>query len=197
MSNNNAPNGFQYFGRLEGGAPTAGLTRNFISSGDTHALGYGDPVVRLASGYVQAATVSANGIDGIFYGCTYVSTALQKQVWSNYWAGAGGATGDVTVYVCDDPDAQFVVQSDNTAIAFSDIGNNIPMVLGTPNSTTQFSTAAVSQANISTTSTLPFRIVGLLSQSAPPGANGTDDGSTFNRVIVAPNNWDRKSLTGV
>ena len=54
-TNTNAPNGFQMFGRLEGGAPTAGLTRQFVSSGDTSALGYGDPVVYNASGYVTAA----------------------------------------------------------------------------------------------------------------------------------------------
>lgn len=197
MSNNNAPNGFQYFGRLEGGSPTEGLTRNFISSGDTNALGYGDPVVRLTGGYVTAATVSASGIDGIFYGCTYVSTSLQKQVWMNYLPGSAVASGDITAYICDDPEAQFVVQSDNTAIAFSNTGLNIAMVLGTPNSTTQFSTAAVGESTISTTSTLPFRVIGLLSQSAPPGANGTDNSNPYNRVIVAPNLWDRKNLTGI
>ena len=197
MSNTNSPNGFQYYGRLEGGSPTEGLTRQFISSGDTNALGYGDPVVRLSSGYVQAQTTSASGINGIFYGCTYVSSVLGRTVWQNYWAGAGGATGDVTVYICDDPDAQFVVQSDNTAISFGNIGMNVATVLGTPNSTTQFSTAAIGQSTVSTTNTLPFRIVGQLSQTAPPGMNGTDNTSAFNRVIVAPNNWDRKNLTGI
>lgn len=103
----------------------------------------------------------------------------------------------MTVYICDDPDAQFVVQSDNTAIGFGSIGQNVATVLGTPNSTTQFSTAAVGQSTVSTTNTLPFRIVGLLSQSASPGTNGTDNSNPYNRVIVAPNNWDRKNLTGI
>ena len=197
MSNTNAPNGFQYFGRLEGGSPTEGLTRQFISSGDTNALGYGDPVVRLASGYMTAATNGTAMMDGIFYGCEYNSTVLGKTVWSNYWAGTGGAGGDVVIHVCDDPEAQFVVQTDNTAIVFADQGANIGFVTGTPNTTTQFSTAAVGQSTIGpATSALPFRVVGLLSQSAPPGTNGTDNTSAFNRVIVAPNNWDRKSLTG-
>lgn len=196
MANTNAPNGFQYFGRLEGGSPTEGLTRQFISSGDTNALGYGQPVVRLASGYVQAASNGTTMIDGIFYGCTYNSTVIGRQVWSNYWAGAGGAGGDVTVYICDDPDAQFVVQTDNTAIAFADQGANIGFTAGTPNATTQFALSAITQSTLGTSSALPFRVVGLLSQSAPPGTNGADDTSAFNRAIVAPNNWDRKSLTG-
>lgn len=117
-------------------------------------------------------------------------------MWLNYWAGSG-AGGDVTVRVCTDPDAQFIAQSDNTAIASTSVGNNINFVAGTPNSTTQFSTAAVGQSTVSTTNTLPFRIVGMWSEYAPPGTNGTDNTSQYNRIVVAPNNWDRKSLTGI
>jgi len=196
-TNNNAPNGFQYFGRLEGGAPTAGLTRQFVSSGDTSALGYGDPVQYNTSGYVTAVASSpTTQLAGIFYGCDYVSTALQKRVWLNYWAGSGAA-GDVTVRVCTDPDAMCMAEPYNTAISSTTIGLNINYVSGTPNSTTQFSTAAVGQSTISTTSTLPFRIIEMYSQVAPPGTNGTNNTAAFNRVIVAPNNWDRRVITAI
>ena len=195
-TNTNAPNGFQMFGRLEGGAPTAGLTRQFVSSGDTSALGYGDPVVYNASGYVTAAAAGTTQLAGIFYGCEYVSTALQKRVWLNYWAGSG-ASGDVTVHTCTDPDAMFVAQTDNTAIASTNVGLNINFVAGTPNSTTQFSTAAVGQSTIATTSTLPFRVIDMYSSAAPPGTPGTNNTAAYNRVIVAPNNWDRRALTAV
>jgi hypothetical protein len=47
VANVNAPNGFQYFGRLEGGSPTAGLSTRLISSSDTAAVGQGDPVTSL------------------------------------------------------------------------------------------------------------------------------------------------------
>ena len=196
MANSNAPNGFQYFGRLEGGAPTSGLTTALISSGDTSALGYGDPVSRNTSGYITKAAAGTAQIDGIFYGCEYLSTAIGRVVFQNYWAGSG-AGGDVTAHVCDDPQATFIAQSDNTAIVFADIGANINLVVGTPNATTQFSTASVGQSLISTTSTLPFRIVGLLSQSAPPGTDGTDNASAFNRIIVRANYWDRTSTLGI
>lgn len=196
MANVNSPNGFQYFGRLEGGSPTEGLTTRLIASADTAALGYGDPVTSLGTGYVTLSTAGTTQIDGIFYGCTYLSTSIGRTVWQNYWSGSG-AGGDVTAYLCTDPQAQFVVQSDNTAIVFADLQGNINFVAGTPNSTTQFSTVTVGQSTINTTSTLPFRIVGLLSDSAPPGTNGTDNTTAYNRVIVSPNNWDRKSLTGI
>lgn len=196
MANTNSPNGFQYFGRLEGGAPTSGLSTRLISSSDTASVGYGDPVTSLASGFVSASAAGTTQIDGIFYGCEYLATAVGKVVWSNYYPGSGSG-GDVKAYLCTDPDAQFVVQSDNTAIAFADIGANIQLVVGTPNATTGSGTTAVGQSTIATTNTLPFRIVGLLSQFGPPGTNGTDNTSAFNRVIVSPNNWDRKSLTGI
>jgi hypothetical protein len=196
MANTNAPNGFQYFGRLEGGSPTAGLTRQFVSSGDTSSLGYGDPVSYNTSGFITAATAGTTQLAGIFYGCEYTSTTLQKKVWLNYWAGSG-STSNVSAKVCTDPDAMFIAQSDNTAIASTSIGLNINFVAGTPNSTTQFSTVAVGQSTISTTSTLPFRIIEMYSAIAPPGTNGTTDTSAFNRIIVAPNNWDRRVLTAV
>jgi hypothetical protein len=197
VANTNAPNGFQYFGRLEGGSPTEGLTPALVSSGDTNALGYGDLVMRTAGGYITKATVSTTTVPyGVFYGCSYLSTAISRVVFQNYWGGSGSGS-DVSCLICTDPQATFIAQSDNTAITFADIGANINFVTGTPNATTQMSTMAVGQSLISTTNTLPFRIVGLLSQSSPPGTDGTDNASAYNRVIVQPNNWDRQSSLGI
>lgn len=196
MANTNAGNGFQYFGRLEGGSPTEGLTARLVSSADTAALGQGDPVTSLSTGYVTASTPGTTQIDGIVNGFEYLSTALGRVVETNYYAGSGAA-GDVRVYLYTDPQGVFTAQSNNTAIVFSDIGANINFSTGTPNSTTGFSTATLDQSSINTTNTLPFRIVGLLSDSAPPGAPGTDNTTPYNRVLVSANNWDRKSLTGI
>lgn len=196
MSNTNAPNGFQIFGRLEGGSPTEGFTTRLISSSDTAAVGMGDPVTSLGTGYVTASTPGTTQIDGIFVGCQYLSTAIGHVINTNYYPGSG-ANGDVTVYLSTDPQAKFVAQSNNTAIVFADIGGNINFTAGTPNSTTGFSTASLNQSTIATTDTLPFRIVGLLSQYAPPGADGTDNSSAYNRVVVTANFWDRTSRTGI
>lgn len=196
MANTVSPNGFQYFGRLEGGSPTAGLTTRLIASTDTAAIGFGDPITSQSSGFVSASVVGTTQIDGIFYGCEYLSTAIGRRVWAPNYPGAG-ASGPVKAYICDDPQSMFVVQSDNTAILFSDTQANINFLAGTPNAATGFATSSVSQTTISTTNTLPFRIVGLYSDFAPPGTDGTDNTSPNNRVIVAANNWDRKSLTGI
>ena len=197
MPNVNAPNGFQDFGRQDGGSPTAGLTTRLISSADTNAVGYGDPVTSLNTGYVTLSTAGTTQIDGVFYGCTYLSTAVGRTVWSPNWPGSG-AGSDVTAYIKNDPEATFVVQSNNTAITFANIGNNVNFVIGTPNAVTGMSTTALDAITIATTNTLPFRIVGLLSDySTPANSNGTDNTSAYNRVIVTANNWDRSSLTGI
>ena len=111
MANTNAANGFQYFGRLEGGSPTEGLTARLVSSADTAALGQGDPVTSLATGYVTASTAGTTQIDGIVNGFEYLSTTLSKTVETNYYGGSGAA-GDVKVYIYSDPQAVFQVQSE-------------------------------------------------------------------------------------
>ncbi len=196
MANTTGPNGFTYFGRLEGGSPTEGLTTRLIAAADTAAVGQGDPVTSLGTGYVTLSTAGTTQIDGIFMGCQYLSTAIGRVINTNYYPGSG-ANGDVTAYLSTDPQAIYLAQSNNTAIVFADIGANINFAVGTPNSATGFSTSTLDQSTIATTNTLPFRIVGLLSDAAPPGTNGTDNTSAYNRVLVSANNWDRKSLTGI
>lgn len=198
MSNTNAPNGFSYFGRLEGGSPTVGNTTRKILSTYNVAIGYGDPVVSVGSGYIQQAAAGTTQIAGIFYGCKYLNTAVGRVVWANSWPGTTQGS-DATAYLATDPDSLFVVQSDNTAITFADIDANINFVAGVPSTVTGISIASVGQSTIATTNTLPFRIVGLLSQyeSTSGAVNGTDDASAYNRIIVSGNFWDRSSQTGI
>lgn len=198
MANTNAPNGFQVFRRFDGGSPTSGFETRKILSTYNVAIGYGDPVIPVASGYIQRATASTVQIAGIFFGCEYYNSSVGRKVWSKSWPGTAQGS-DAIAYLVTDPQMLFVGQALNTAIVFADIGANIQFAIGTPDSVTGFSTSTLDQSTIATTDTLPFRIVGLLSQyETTSGAiNGTDDASAYNRVIVAPNFWDRKSLVGI
>lgn len=199
MANTNAPNGFQVFRRFDGGSPTEGYeTRKIISTYGT-AIGFGDPVVSVAGGYVERAAAGSTQIAGIFFGCKYLNSSVGRVVWANNWPGTTQGS-DAQAYIVTDPQMLFVAQALNTAITFADIGANINFAIGSgANSVTGFSTATADQSTINTTDTLPFRIVGLLSQyETTSGAiNGTDDASAYNRVIVAPNFWDRRSLVGI
>lgn len=199
MSNTNAPNGFQFWGKMEGASPTVGLTVRKAAS-NAAAIGFGDPVTSGTAGYITISTADGTTqIAGIFYGCEYFSSAIGRVVWSPNWPGSG-ASGDVTCYLDTDPNSMYVAQTYNTAITFADIDANVNFRIGTPQTTAAggFSTSSVDQSTIDTTNTLPFRIVGLLSDYVPTGSvNGTDNASAYNRVIVRANYWDRTSLVGI
>lgn len=199
MSNTSAPNGFQRFGLLDGATPTMGNQRRLVAAADTTAIGYGDPVVSLATGYVARATAGTTQISGIFMGCYYLNTAVGRVVWSKSWPGAS-AGGPGYANIDTDPNALYIAQSNGSPITFADIDANINFTIGTPQTEAAggFSTSMLDQSSINTTNTLPFRIVGLYSDYVPAGSqNGSDDSSNYNRVIVAPNYTDRKSLVGI
>ena len=196
MSNTNAPFGFVPY-RGNGAAPTYELATRYIASNNTTKIFQGDPVIPLTTGYI--GQMSAGGTvrcEGIFWGCKYLSTSQKRTVWSNFWPGAD-ATGDVEAYLYSNPQMQFEVQSSDAsgtaAITFANIGEYVNIgygigLSGTPNGNTAngLSTASIDQDTLNTTVTLPFIIVGLV--EAPPGSEGTDAASEYNRVIVAFNN---------
>lgn len=201
MANVNSPFGLNPIGRMDGGSPTAGMTKVNIlySAGPFYR---GDPLIPLNTGYYTIYDPSGGAtvqIAGVFWGCEYLSAAIGRKVWSNYYPASGQASGDVTAYLITDPDQLFVIQSDGTtAIAVSDINGNAPLVAGAGNTTTQLSGFTLNHSGITTTDTLPVRIVGLWSQFAPPGTtNGVDNTAAYNWVVVAPNNWSRKQLSSV
>ena len=197
MPNTDSPFGFRYCGRQEGGSPTEGLTSRLVSSTYGTAIFQGDPVISLTSGYIAVATSNAVTIAGIFNGTEYLNSNVGRKVWFNSLP-ATGVGGDAKAYLSNDPDALFVVQANGSAIPFSAIGGNAQFAAGTGDSSTGISEySLVSTTAGSTLNTMPFRIVGLWSQYAPPGSPGTDDTYSFNWVVVALNNTDRNTTTGV
>lgn len=191
MANTNSPFGFRQYRGL-GYAPTYEQVVMKIKSDNQTAIFFGDAVIPLSTGYIAQATASTVQMAGVFVGCKYTSVSQKRTVWSNYWPGSD-ANGDVEAYVVNDPNARFVVQAGSTAIGQADINANIQLNVGTGNTATGISGMYVENPN--TTDTLPFRIVGLVTE--PPGANGTDTTSGYNQIIVAFNNVSGRQLTGV
>jgi hypothetical protein len=181
MANTNAPFGFRQY-RGTGSVPTYEMSVRKIASNNTTPIYFGDAVIPLTTGYIGQATASTVRMEGIFQGCKYTSTSQKRTVWSNYWPGSD-ATGDVTAYVVDDPNAQFVVQAGASEITFANIGEYIQLNVGTGNSATGISGMYVESP--ATTVTLPFIVRGLVQE--PPGMNGTE-ASAYNLVIVGFNN---------
>lgn len=192
MANTNAPYGFrQYQGT--GSAPTYEQVSMLIAAADTTDIFFGDPVVPLNTGYITQATSNSVQIAGIFVGCKYLSVSQKRTVWSNYWPGSDN-NGDVTAYVVNDPNAKFVAQTDATGAVQADINANVGFAIGSGNTANGISGAYVDMSTVAVTSTLPFRIVSLVTQ--PPGGPGTEAGA-YNTVVVAFNNVSTKQLTSV
>jgi len=202
MANTYAPNGFQMVNQFEGYAPNYTLTTRLISSANTNKIGYGDVVQSLNTGFIDIAATTNTQVLGVFFGCEYYDTAQQGgfgQQFSRQWPGVTTASGNILAYVCQDPTAVFQAQvSGATAITNSSIGMNVNFTAnGVPN-TIGFSTAAVDGTSVSTTNTLPFRIVGLSLQASLNGLPlPTSTPTANNYVLVRLNSCDANQLTGV
>ncbi|MBM7047571.1 hypothetical protein [Rhizobium lusitanum] len=197
MANTFAPFGFSQT-RGTGSSPTYEQVPRQIAL-TAGAIYSGDPVTSQSDGTIAQSVAGTTQIAGIFLGCTYISAAVGRRVWAEYWPGSGSALANTTVeaWIINDPNAQFEVQSGNAGspVTLADVGANINFAIGTGNALTGRSGAYANQATIAAaTTTLPFRIVNLITN--PPGANGTDATSNGNWIVVAFNNVDTRVLTG-
>lgn len=136
----------------------------------------GDLVKRVAAGTVEVcgAGVTA-GIVGI--------------------AARTSLAADTTVDVYDDPDAEFVCQSDaTTAYAVAMNGLNTDIAAGTPDTSLNRSGQVLDLNTAATTATLPIKVLGLAA-----GINGGENGAGINALLrVKLNNTEAKAgTTGV
>ena len=198
MANTFAPFGFRQSSGT-GSAPTYEQVASFCVY-DTAAMYYGDPIFRDATtGGVKPDTPGTGILAGVFYGCKYLSVSQKRTVWSNFWGAADVASGNlVEVYLVNDPNAKFLAQvggSASVGATAADIGSNVQFNYGAPSTATGISGAYVNIAvTPAVTAGFPFKLVSLVTN--PPGSNGTEAGA-YNYVIVAFNNVETKTLTGV
>ena len=202
MSNTFAPFGFAVAGRQDGAAWSANQTQYFIAYDNTNHLYTGDPCTLLGSGYIDTLTPGVTPPLGIFAGCQYISSSQGKLVFSPTFPGGDQITnGIVQAFVIDDPNAIFYVQTGWSAgvpapATQAMVGANAQYAYGTGSTLTGQSGAYLDlNTTPADTSTLPFRILSLVSD--PPGANGTDTTSAYNWVKVMWNNEFYRQLTGI
>jgi hypothetical protein len=204
MANTNTPFGFrQYSGT--GSSPTYEQTtlQQGAMTYNQAVIYYGDPVIRNAVGDATIKQGIGSGsvipLVGIFAGCKYLSAAIGRTVWSNYWPGgspvASTAQSTIEAYVINDPVAQFLCQSDSTGVQQADQGSNMDFNIGTGTAANGLSGAFLIHTG-ATTATLPFRFLSLV--WAPPGANGvatSGAAAAYNYAIVGFNALEAKALT--
>jgi hypothetical protein len=179
---------------LIGGQVFAGSTRMYnIQYGYATDIFYGDFVV-LARGFATRATVATgdtlNQTVGIFLGCTFTNPVTKQKQFSQYWP-ASTAAGDCQAYVLDDPDAVFkaVVCSSGTTVAsgaMAMIGTNLSAINNAGNANTGNSANAVlAPTNTPVTTTLPLRMVGLVTDTAVSLGTATFSSGTTTLTVSA------------
>ena len=186
----NAPYGLVPI-NLIGGQVFAGATRQLpIASGYGTAIYYGDVVkFNTTDGTIVketgTATVSANGVVGVFLGCTYTNPSTGQKLFAQSYPSGGVVASDIEAYVADDPDQLFKVavtggstSSTITPISGAILGSN--MGISQPASNTTISgnsNIGAYNAADSTVFTLPLRVVGLVPET-------TDSSGNYSEVIV-------------
>ena len=179
---------------LIGGQVFAGSTRMYnIQYGYSTDIFYGDFVV-LSRGFATRASVTTgdtlNQTVGIFLGCTFTNPVTKQKQFSQYWP-ASTAAGDCQAYVLDDPDAVFkaVVCSSGTTVAsgaMAMIGTNLSAINNAGNANTGNSANAVlAPTNTPVTTSLPLRMVGLVTDTAVSLGTATFSSGTTTLTVSA------------
>lgn len=187
MASTAAPCGLRPINAI-GGRPFAGSTRLLpIASAYNTAIGYGDIVQVHTDGTITKVTnVGTNadpfpaGTVGIFLGCQYSqSSAPGYFLTSQQWV-AGTVTSDAMAFVCDDPNALFQIQADDT-LAQATLHGNYAVNQGAVNTATGNSTVSLDVATGATTATIAFKVVDFVrSPTSRPGDAFTDVIVKFN-----------------
>ena len=160
---------------LIGGQVFSGSTRDYpITNGYSTNIFYGD-YVGLSRGEIVRLSVStgtAGNQTGIFLGCRYTNPITRQLTFSQFWP-ASTAAGDAVAIVADDPDQVFkgVVCSATTVVASGAramIGQNLAMINNTGSTSTGNSKNAILAPSDTpaTTSSLPVRVLGLVTDTA-------------------------------
>ena len=195
-----APYGFKAYNRFDG-IPYAGATLQFPLTTGT-AIFNGDTVKLVAGGTISLSGATTSGtIIGTFVGCQYVNSSGQT-VQAQYYPGSG-VTSPIA-YVVVDPTAEFkvaVTTTGNTSVVTganaSIVGCNVAQTAYTAGSTTTGDSvsAIVLPANgAGNATTLPYRVVAVVPDTAYANATGT---LFYPEVLVKINNPQLTALTGV
>jgi hypothetical protein len=199
MANTNAPFGLRWLG-LTGGsaAPTASQVIARIAYNNTQAIYEGDPVMMLATGYIDQwdAGTAVSQLWGTFVGCEYQGS---NGSWTrgNYWPGGGNAgTADVIAHIVPgilSVPSLYVIQTDATGVTQADVGANFDFDVANGSAYTGMSGFVLNaSAGAAVTATLPMRLMGLwsnwnsVSSGTPNVGPGTEAGA-YNWAVVSLN----------
>jgi hypothetical protein len=185
MANPDTPFGLQLYQRDGAADFRASLNVYKVAAGTTNAMYVGDPVIKLTAsadvnginGVNLATAGTGNSITGVICGFLGVGTAQLGSSWSPSFFGLSATPGPaykpanaVDVYyvlVCDDPDALFVIQSDDGGgdPASTIVGRNANLASGAGSPYTGWSGWQLDVSTIGTTASNQMQVVGVLQEA--------------------------------
>lgn len=190
MSNQNKPFGLRFIGMLTGDAANVHISRYRVN--DSNAVYLGDPVERVTSGS-SVASSNVNQVDGTPY-CKRAAGADNQNILGvvigfafdptnlgmRYITAAAAALYQNDVFVIDDPNALYEIQSDVTGVAYTAVGQNFLMTVTAGDTTTGISKCVATGATAD--ASYPLLIMGL---SRDPKNDITS--AAYSKVIVRIN----------
>ena len=193
MASSATPYGLRPVNMLGGQSMSHGIRQYKIASGYATSIFNGDLVKLVVGGTIEkdTGTTTATPV-GVFLGVEYEDTnhgLLHKQMWTASTTVKTGTTA--WAYVCDDPDALFEIQADDT-LSQNAIGTNAAIVQGSGNTATGKSGVTLDASTIAATATLPLRIVDYVNR---PGFSALGDAKTD--MIVRLNTHFNRTATGI
>jgi hypothetical protein len=190
---------------LIGGLPFAGATRQIpIGNAYPTSIFNGDVVQLNSSGNVIITTLqnnasAVNGVIGVFLGCSFTNPTTKQKQFSQYYP-ASTAADDIMAYISDDPNALYKVVNVTSNVADSAVGGLLPAYLSRANSfgtnaelvlNTGLTNTGNSRMGVfinNVTSSLPFRVVDVVTDSANSSGNFVEFIVKFNAGYHAYNN---------
>ncbi len=191
MANTSNPNGLVPYAPGGGASATNFVLRRVqINYSYATKIFKGDPVAMQASGYIAqwSAGTGVSQLAGVFWGCEYLSQSLGYTRQNLYWPATDVASTSVVsafIIPCDLASPMwFLAQSGSTGLTQADVGSNVDFEVGSGSTTTGISAGTLGNT-LTTTNTLPFKIMALFGDVGGIG-NGTSTGA-YARAYVAAN----------
>ena len=193
MANVSEKFGLRPYRKLDGTPLVGAQNRYTIKAGYATAIFQGDLVIPTSTGNIERATAgSSAAVVGVFNGVFYNDPTTGKPTFKNYYpGGVTPSQGDITAAVVDDPDAVFLIDSDE-AFTRADLFTNYSITNNTGNVQTGISKVQLDKSATGTASTFVIQAIDI---SQDP--SNSDTAAVNGNILVRINRHFFRTGTGL
>lgn len=193
MANVSEKFGLRPYRKLDGTPLVGAQNRYTIKAGYATAIFQGDLVIPTSTGNIERATAgSSAAVVGVFNGVFYNDPTTGKPTFKNYYpGGVTPSQGDITAAVVDDPDAVFLIDSDE-AFTRADLFTNYSITNNTGNVQTGISKVQLDKSAVGTASTFVIQAIDI---SQDP--SNSDTAAVNGNILVRINRHFFRTGTGL